>query len=150
MLDLTKNQQKKYNQIIERLKNKNIRITDIRRAIIKIIMTSNDHLTTQDIIKELEPMFKGVNITSVYNTLDLLLENHILFANTFNGKTISYELATDKSFHLKCDQCGDVKHIEDACLEKYIFSEIADLAEMHNVKLEHFKIEAHGLCEKCK
>jgi Fe2+ or Zn2+ uptake regulation protein len=86
-MKFTKQEQKKYEQIIDKLKNKSIRMTDIRLAIIAMLIRA-EHLTTQEIIKNLELDFENVNVTSVYNTLDLLLSQYILFANTFNGKSI--------------------------------------------------------------
>ncbi|WP_280123356.1 Fur family transcriptional regulator [[Acholeplasma] multilocale] len=149
-MKLTDNQEKKYNQIIEKLKSKNIRMTEIRSAVIKSIIKSKDHVTTQDIVKELEAKFDNVNLMSVYNTLDLLLENHILFANTFNGKSICYEIAAERSMHIKCDKCGQVDHVEDAIMDKFDFVEISKISDLLGMSLEHFKIEAHGLCKKCK
>ncbi|AUF83357.1 transcriptional repressor [Mesoplasma syrphidae] len=144
-----KQEQKKYEQIVDKLKTKNIRMTDIRLAIIAMLIKA-EHLTTQEIIKNLELEFANVNVTSVYNTLDLLLSQHILFANTFNGKSIWYEIASEKSIHLKCDECGDVIHINPMTSDKFDFNEVVELAESKGIKLDHFKIEAHGICQNCR
>ncbi|WBX36299.1 Fur family transcriptional regulator [Mycoplasma capricolum] len=148
MIVLSKTQQQKYNQIVEKLKLKKIRLTDIRNIVIKMLIIS-DHLTIQEIINNLESEINNINVMSVYNTIDLLLKEHIVFANTFNGKDISYEIAADKSVHLKCDECLKVIHLDDKNIKNYHFLELLDLCEKYNIKLTHFKIEGHGYCLKC-
>ncbi|QVK09588.1 Fur family transcriptional regulator [Mycoplasma mycoides] len=148
MIHLSKTQQTKYKQIIEKLKLKKIRLTDIRSIVIKMLIVS-DHLTIQQIINNLESEINNINVMSVYNTIDLLLKEHIVFANTFNGKDISYEIAADKSVHLKCDDCLKVIHLDDKSIENYHFLELLDLCEKNGIKLSHFKIEGHGYCLEC-
>ncbi|MBY7704579.1 transcriptional repressor [Vibrio harveyi] len=87
MIKLKQTQKEKYEKIIKKFKNKKIRLTEIRTAIIKLLITS-EHLTIQDIISNLNQELGNINVMSVYNTMDLLLSEHIIFANTFNGKTI--------------------------------------------------------------
>ncbi|AEM68582.1 Fur family transcriptional regulator [Mycoplasma putrefaciens] len=148
MIILSKRQQDKYDKILIKLKDKKIRLTDVRTAIIKLLISS-DHLTIQDIISKLQNEVTNINVMSVYNTMDLLLNEHIIFANTFNGKTILYEIATDKSIHLKCDNCNKVIHLNDSDSKDYNFLELLDLSEKYGLRLDHFKIEGHGYCTVC-
>lgn len=148
MKKLNRQQTNQYNKIIAILKNKGSRLTEVRCEIVKAIILL-DHPTITDIIKELESKFQNVNTMSVYNTLDLLLNEHVLFANIFNGKQICYEILTEKSFHLKCDQCSLVQHISDEELAKIPMTIINEIAQKHGMTLDHYKIEAHGICAKC-
>ncbi|PPE06130.1 Fur family transcriptional regulator [Williamsoniiplasma lucivorax] len=140
--------QKKYDQIIGKLKKDGIRVTNIRSEVIKAIITT-DHPTINDIIKIVEKTSANTNVMSVYNTLNLLLEKHLLFANTFNGKQIVYEIQDVKSVHLKCDSCLAIQHLDDQELQVIDESRLKQLAQNHQMTFDHFKIEIHGLCQKC-
>ncbi|ATZ17050.1 Fur family transcriptional regulator [Williamsoniiplasma luminosum] len=141
-------QEKKYEEIIAKLKKEGIRVTKVRSQIIKVIIM-NEHPTINDIRNKLEERISNINVMSIYNTLDLLLEKHLLFANTFNGKEICYEIQDLKSVHLKCDNCLTITHIDAKELESMNTSQLKELAIKHGLLLDHFKIEIHGLCKKC-
>lgn len=145
---LNPNQESQLNRIQEKLKTRDIRLTQIRLEILKIIITE-DHPTIADIIEALEKEVGKINVMSVYNTLNMLLENHVLFANTFNGKQICYEIQEQASCHLKCDQCLKVEHVDTNEVIKFL-PEFTKIAQRHEYSLEHFKIEIHGLCENCQ
>ncbi|WP_425379823.1 Fur family transcriptional regulator [Spiroplasma endosymbiont of Stenodema calcarata] len=139
-----------YENIVQLLKNKNYRITEIRLAIIKIL-TEKQHLVLSEIVEFLEEEFKNVNLMSVYNTIDLLITEHIVFTNSFDGKQIWYDLAENPSFHMVCDICKNVVHIKDSkILQKIELDNLKEVLENINWEPVHFKIESHGICDKCQ
>lgn len=144
-MKLNKNQELLFQRVQDILKDNKVRITKVRQDIIKIIIVY-EHPTINDIIAYLEQQTVKINIMSVYNTLDMLLENHVLYANTFNGKNICYELKVDKMCHLKCDLCFKIFHLTDF---NDFFKEFSEIAEKYNWSCDHFKIEIHGKCDSC-
>ena len=56
MIKLKQTQKEKYEKIIKKFKNKKMRLTEIRTAIIKLLITS-EHLTIQDIISNLNQIW---------------------------------------------------------------------------------------------
>lgn len=137
-----------YESYINFFKANKIKITDVRLSILDII-TTNRHFTIQDVIDGVQEKLGQVNVMSVYNNIKLLLNNHMLFANTFNGKDISFETITPKLTHVKCDYCGTFVHLEDTILDEKLFEDFKLLANEYNVNLEHFKLEVHGKCFEC-
>ncbi|ATZ21833.1 Fur family transcriptional regulator [Mesoplasma tabanidae] len=148
MLKLKKAQQAKYNEIIDQLKVKSIKITEIRSNIIKLIIIS-EHINIQQLTLKLEKNLSNVNLASIYNTMDLLLKEHIISSNTFDGKNIWYELSTNKSAHIKCDKCGNIEHVSTEKIKNINFDEFKTLIVDKSQKLEHLKIELHVICERC-
>ncbi|AXF96938.1 Fur family transcriptional regulator [Spiroplasma phoeniceum P40] len=138
-----------YDGIVQLLKSKNYRITEIRLAIIKIL-SEKQHLTLTEIVTLLEQEFKNVNLMSVYNTIDLLISEHIVFTNSFDGKQIWYDLAENPSFHMVCDICKNVVHIKDTnILHEIKLDNLKDVMTNINWEPVHFKIEGHGICDQC-
>ncbi|MFU0251920.1 Fur family transcriptional regulator [Spiroplasma sp. Moj] len=138
-----------YDGIVQLLKSKSYRITEIRLAIIKIL-SEKQHLTLTEIVTLLEQEFKNVNLMSVYNTIDLLISEHIVFTNSFDGKQIWYDLAENPSLHMVCDICKNVVHIKDTnILHEIKLDNLKDVMTNINWEPVHFKIEGHGICDQC-
>lgn len=138
----------KFESTVLKLKAKNIKLTDIRIKIIKLII-KNQHLNIQEIIELLQKNDETTNVMSVYNTIDLLLKEHIIFSNTFDGKNIWYELSSNKAIHIKCDSCGSVQHVSKEKQDSFNTSELKKLLSSDMIKIEHVKIEIHVICESC-
>jgi len=147
MTKLNKEQQKTYDLIVKQLKEKDIRLTKIRLALIKELIVS-DHPTTTSIVKSLEEEYGKINVMSVYNTLDLLLDEHIVNANTFNGKQISYEIMVQNAIHFTCIKCHRVYHVDIDKFSPQIYQDLQKAGDSIHFKVDHFKVEVHGICGK--
>ncbi|ATG97569.1 Fur family transcriptional regulator [Mesoplasma lactucae] len=145
---LTEEQQAAYDSIIQVLKDKGIKITKVRESIIEMLLM-NEHATTSEIVKSLKDELDNVNTASVYNTLDLLLAEHIVSANTFNGKQICYEIVERNTIHFSCIKCDRVYHIRSDEIEEKSFKDLEKLGDSIGFKMDHFKIECHGTCQSC-
>ncbi|AOG60764.1 Fur family transcriptional regulator [Spiroplasma helicoides] len=138
-----------YDEYLKIFKEKKIKLTNVRQSILKILSTRR-HFTVNELISELENEIENVNIMSVYNNIDLLLELHLLFANTINGKQIIYEAISPQLTHLKCHKCGKFDHIASSSLDNELLLHLKRITESIDFDLEHFKLELHGLCSDCK
>lgn len=130
-------------------KEKKIKLTDIRMAILKCI-ASRRHFTINELIFEIEKTLGAVNVMSVYNNIDLLLELHLVFSNTINGKQIIYEAVSSQLIHTKCHECGSYEHIESSSLSRDMWSLFTQVLESKKFTLDHFKLELHGICQECQ
>lgn len=140
-----------FDNYVEILKNKKIKMTYSRSALLKVITTMDKkHFTINDIIAELKKQYGKINIMSVYNNVEMLIREHLIFATTFDGKSVSYELITQMLVHVRCDHCGKSTHLEDFDESKKYWDKLNELANKYSIDLEHFKIEVHGICDDCK
>lgn len=142
----------KYHEIIQKLQDKDYRLTDIRKAIIKIFISSKD-ININDIITELKKSHDIVNIMSVYNTIDLLMKEHIIHANVFEDKQVYYELS-DNVIHVVCNICHQLIHFNNDEISKIAFLDLEKLTSFLQVKkkfvFSHFTLEVHGICDNCQ
>lgn len=144
---------KNFENITQKLKDKDYRLTDIRKAVIKVL-TIKEHVSINDIIKFLkEEENENINIMSIYNTIDLLIEEHIIHANIFEGKQIIYELS-ENSIHITCNYCNIIIHVKKNIKNQQnsplCITQLEKLAVKNNFYFSHYKLEIHGICKNCQ
>lgn len=142
----------KYEDILKKLQDKDYRLTGIRKAIVKIFTTEKD-ISINNIIKQLKKGNEAVNIMSVYNTIDLLMKEHIIHANVFEDKQVYYELS-DNTIHVICNICHKIIHFSDEEIAGIGFLDVSKLAnyltKKKNFQFSHFTLEVHGICSNCQ
>ena len=118
--------------------------TKQKEEILDIISKQRKEFTIKDIHDKLET----VGLTTIYRLVDKLVEEGKI--NKRIGKdNITYyqyleECEHTNHFYLRCDNCGDMKHIDCDCIEdlsNHIFKE-------HNFTSDK-NIIINGLCNKC-
>lgn len=144
---LTPEQNQVLHQLEASLQTNKIRLTKGRRDILRVILTAN-HPTFNDVVENLERATQEKpNIMSVYNTINMLLAHGIIYANTFDGRQISYEVKIPQAGHLKCDRCLQMIHLDQ--LDNFNH-EFQKLAAQYQWNCDYFKLEIHGLCPECR
>ncbi len=145
--------QEKRDKILQHLASKNHRITKVRKAIVEILCR-NDHITLNFIKHELvKKVGQSINLASIYNTLSLLIKEHLISTVTFDNQQILYECLDEITVHYLCDNCNLRKHLNQEQLEQYrvIYAKICSNM-IKNDKWsfpEHVKIEIHAICQNC-
>jgi len=113
-------------------------------------------MSAKEIYAALYKMYPGLGLTTVYRTLDLLVQTGLINKFTFGGGQNRYEFKSGKKkehhHHLICTKCGriiDYNDFIDEELELVKKTEQA-LARKHNFTVLDHNIEFYGRCEKCK
>jgi len=129
------------------LKNKKLRNTAERNAILKTVCQTNDPFTLEMIRKQLEDINFPVSRASVYNTIELLLEANIVVRHQFNGSIVQYELKhiAEEYDHIICTRCGTVRKIKNDKLKKLLIHH-----KIPKFTMEHYSLQFFGICSKCK
>jgi len=127
------------------LKEKGLRLTQPRRAILDFIHDRGDHLTAEEIINHVHGKFPRVNKSTVYRTLELLEKNECVFKSESNDRSIYHHAEEGHHHHLVCSKCG--KTID--CSEDLFAPVEKSLGKKYgfNVNFKHVVIS--GLCENC-
>ncbi len=88
-----------------------------QRLMIWHILQAGRHLSAEDIHQEIEKKFPGIDLTTVYRTLELLVRLELVQESRFPVGPHQYE-ATDKlgHSHIICRKCGRVHHFDVADL----------------------------------
>jgi Fur family ferric uptake transcriptional regulator len=133
------------------------RITVPRQAILEVLSRTSDHLSAEDIYIAVHKTNPHIGLTTIYRTLELLVDMGLVFKFDFGDGRARYELSegpkgTRHHHHLVCTSCGRVIDYTD-----FIDDEIEllsrtekGLAEKFNFKIINHLIQFYGLCEKCQ
>jgi Fe2+ or Zn2+ uptake regulation protein len=90
------------------LKSNNIKPSYQRIKIYEYLVGTTAHPTVDTIYRALLPSIPTLSKTTVYNTLNLFVENDIALLITIEENETRYDADTSVHGHFKCDMCGHV------------------------------------------
>ena len=133
----------KYAQI---LKNKKMKVTPQRLAILQYLETHRTHPTADQIYKELKNKNPSLSKTTVYNALESLKQNKIIKSLTICDSEHRYDVKHDMHHHFLCTKCGRIYDIDFKCPNiKQIRAEIESCG--HHIDEIHGYFR--GICKEC-
>jgi Fur family ferric uptake transcriptional regulator len=128
------------------LKDKGYRLTPQRRMILDIIHQANAHITAEDILVQIEDKIAGVNKSTVYRTLELLVNLGLVVKSELGGRKVYHHTDEGHHHHLVCKQCGQQLHCDEATLQPLKKSLKEKLG--FEADLNHHVI--YGICQECR
>ena len=127
------------------LRARGYRLTPQRQLVLQAV-GALEHATPDDILTEVRRTATGVNISTVYRTLDLLEELDLVSHAHLGHGAPTYHLAEhDKHMHLVCRDCEQVIETDVALAAP--FAESLRAAHGFETDMRHFAI--FGLCADC-
>ena len=128
-----------------------------RKAILEFLSNSDDHLSAEDIYFSVHGMYPAIGLTTVYRTLDLLIQMGVVFKFYFGYGRARYELMDPFSkkahhHHLICTSCKTIIDYDDFVHEELdlIHKTENALSERHNFQISGHMMQFYGLCEECR
>jgi len=130
------------------LKTKGLRLTPARMAILREVMSSEGHFEAQDIFLRLLGKKRRASQTSVFRTLNLLVEADMVCKTPDDRMAARYEsiYGIDHHDHLVCVQCGRIVEFKDDAIER----QQEKMARKHNFSLVGHRLVLRGYCETCQ
>ncbi|BCG59044.1 Fur family transcriptional regulator [Paenibacillus sp. URB8-2] len=101
----------------------NYKLTSQREAIVKVLLDNEkDHLSVEEVYMLVKGSYPQLGLATVYRTLELLCELHIVEKMNFGDGVSRYDLRSEghdhMHHHLICQSCGKVAEIKDDWLEE--------------------------------
>lgn len=133
--------------LLELLKENNIKITEERRAIISVLQETKLPLAPADLFLRIKPSLPKANLTTVYRNLEMLEGLGLVKRLGFNKNYFSYELTDNREHHhhIVCQSCGKVDDLENIS-EKFV----SEIARQTNFKIKDHNLEFFGQCKECQ
>jgi Fur family ferric uptake transcriptional regulator len=126
------------------LRSRGRRLTRQRRLIWDALVAEADaHLSADDVVERVG----GVDPSTVYRTLELLVEEGLVRRTDLGAGRAFYEPAHEhRHHHLVCERCGSVTHVHDDALGN--LREQVDASV--GFALGGGEIKLTGLCADCR
>ena len=133
------------NYYLKKLKNKGLKLTPRRQAIIELFINCDSHLTPEEVWNKLKKHFKQCGLPSVYRNLKSLTECGIL--------TRIQQFDRKKHYGL-CTATHDHHHHHITCIKCSKVEEITDCAFKTTKKIKGYQVVSHfiqinGICAVC-
>ncbi|HFU77801.1 MAG TPA: transcriptional repressor [Epsilonproteobacteria bacterium] len=131
------------------LKKNGLKFTIQREVILETLYQSDEHLTPEalhHLIQEKQPDLK-TGIATVYRTLSLLEDSHMVTSLSFGAQGKKYELgAKDHHDHMICTECGTITEFVDDNIEKRQHA----IADELGFKMSDHSMQIYGICKNCQ
>lgn len=104
--------------IKQRLQKQGYKLTPQREATVLVLIEHEaDHLSAEDVFMRVKSKVPEIGLATVYRTLELLSDLHILEKLNFGDGVARYDLRNDRQrhhhHHLICIHCGMMEEIMD-------------------------------------
>ena len=130
------------NRIEQRCIEKNMKMTEQRRVIARVLSVSKDHPDVEEVHRRAIKIDTRISIATVYRTVRLWEESGILDRHDFGDGRSRYEEVTDEHHdHLINVKSGAVIEFQNAEIEALQES----IARKHGMELVGHKLELYGV-----
>ncbi|MDO9547246.1 MAG: Fur family transcriptional regulator [Pelolinea sp.] len=122
------------------------RLTEPRRAILKVITESDHPLTPIQIYDQARQSEPYLGLVTVYRTIEILENLHLIDRIHNLGQCQTIFRGTSGHQHLlTCTQCGSSVHFEGLLAE----AQFEEIAAFNGYKISGHWLQLYGLCQQC-
>jgi Fur family ferric uptake transcriptional regulator len=131
---------------IATLKEKGLKLTPQRMLIVDIIHEAKGHLTAEEIIGHVRDNMPGVNKSTVYRTLELLVKAGAVYKSGLGDDFIYHHAEDAHHHHLVCTRCGKTIN----CDENLFAPLQRSLSQNYHFHADFKHIVMGGVCGECR
>ncbi|MBM6754786.1 transcriptional repressor [Lactobacillus alvi] len=142
--------QDEYLHALKILRNHKVRLTPQRKTILNYLVNHHTHPSVEMIYDDLKQHNDSISIATVYNTIRLLLDYHLVIELKNGDGSTHYDYFGQPHYHVVCDNCGK---ITDVFTDE--FTDLSTSLDEITRQQTHYlvtrnDIEVHGLCPECQ
>jgi Fur family ferric uptake transcriptional regulator len=129
------------------LKKNNLKTTKQRLHVAGEFFSRREHISAEDLYTIVRKKFPNTGFTTVYRTLNLLVDAGLAASHNFKGSFTRFEPVTHQKHHdhLICLRCGKIIEFTNARIEKLQ----EEVAERHGFRVTDHTLEIFGICASC-
>ena len=130
----------------EQLRSRGYRVTPQRQLVLEAVARL-DHGTPEEIGAQVQQTARGVNISTIYRTLELLEQiGMVTHTHLRHGAPIYHLASVADHVHLLCRSCGRVTEIGPDAIRPLITT----LEEQHGFETDVGHLTVFGRCSACR
>ena len=131
--------------LAEILRARGLRLTAQRQLVLEAVYALG-HATPDQVHAAVSRIASGVNITTVYRTLELLEElGLVTHAHLTHGSPTYHAVGEDQHVHLVCRVCNGVDEVSPSVLEPLV----GELADGRGFLVDIGHVALSGVCGHC-
>ena len=129
------------------LRKMGLKITPQRIIIFEEVIKDKGHRESEEIYLAIKNSSIYVSRATIYRTLDILVQNHIIRKLDLGDGRFRYESKLDNLHHdhLICDKCGKIVEFLNPKIEKLQ----ENVAKQYQFSLKRHVHHLFGICKKC-
>jgi Fur family peroxide stress response transcriptional regulator len=131
--------------IVGVLRAKGYKATPQRIAICRFTANSRDHPTAGGIYNEVRRQHPTVSLATVYKTIDLLKEHHIIQELPIVDGDKRFDSNTNTHLNLICVKCGEIRDSNN----RLIKDSVEKAAEEERFNITGQNLTLYGVCHQC-
>jgi Fur family transcriptional regulator, peroxide stress response regulator len=125
----------------ELVKN-NIRPSIQRIKVLEYLLKNPCHPSVDSIFTDLQSEIPTLSKTTIYNTLNLLIEAGLIKVLNIADYEARYDMITENHGHFKCDKCGTILNFN-------IDIDSFEAEDLNGFKVLEKNVYFKGVCPKC-
>ncbi len=129
--------------LIEKLREKALKVTPQRVAIYEAVIRLNNHPTADNIIEYIKKNHPTISVGTVYKVLDSLVENELLKKVKTERDIMRYDAVLSNHHHLYCAETDRIEDYADEKLNQLI-SDYFKKNKIKNFKVHDIKLQITG------
>lgn len=132
---------------LEKLRQQGFRLTPQREIVLKVMHQMENLATVEEIYQKVREQSAAIDISTVYRTLELLQEFHMVSVVEAGDGQRRYELTGihGAHVHLVCQSCKRIIPVDVDEFDELI----AHLRDAHGFHLDAQNLSLSGLCAAC-
>ena len=135
-----------YQDVLNHLKEKGVRITETRKAVIDFIIHSQDHPSAEMIYQALLPNFPNMSLATVYNNLKVLIdEGFVSELKVRNDTTTYFDFMGHQHLNVICEKCGCI-----ADMDIDLPDVGQEASEQTGYQITKSQMVVYGICPNCQ
>lgn len=124
------------------LKEKGVKPSLQRLKILEYLFNNENHPTVDQIYSDLNVEIPTLSKTTVYNTLNVLIDAELVKLVNIESSESRYEAISEEHGHFKCKDCGKIYDLE-------FDMELIDKQVPEGFKVSEKDIYFKGICKDC-
>ena len=129
----------------EALRAGGFRITQQRKAILKVLASTDAHPSARQVFKEARKEYPGISLATVYNTLDTLVKRGLIKVMDYQYMDNRHETNLDPHINLICTECGKIQDFG-----KGLTIPKEKVKKSLGFEVQEYRMEYYGLCADCR
>ena len=131
--------------IVEALRRKGYKATPQRVAICRYTIPLRDHPSAKKIYEIVRKQYPTVSLATVYNTIDVLKELHMLQELPMIDGDTRFDPNVEVHINLVCLQCGSIRDFDSRAIEDMV----TKVAKTARFDVRGQSLAVYGVCQDC-